>query len=115
MAVVFDRVARTFMILGALPAGSSVRIHSLPEPSEKHVMARQRMRAGAREVLQVLAAAVPKRLTFVQIGSQMPHVSVDKLQVRLSLLTSRGDVSREGFRGSFTYSLPASSTFMSTK
>lgn len=115
MAVVWDNFARTFMVTGPLPEKAVVRQHYFQDVNEKRkVVYRQRMRSGAREVMNVLAKNFGKKLTFKQLHSAMPTISVDTLQVRLSLLTSRHDIQRFGTRGNFTYSMPEGSTFMST-
>jgi len=114
MSVYFDRVSRTFIF--AMPqrdSGVTVRQHEAPSPGEHLSVQRQRMRAGARELLRVLAEA-ERAMSFAQIQEALPHVGNDTLQVRLSCLVSRDDIERYGSKGHYRYALPEGSTFLCT-
>lgn len=114
MSMYFDRVARTFIFCTPQPAESvTIRRHEASTEGERSSVHRQRMRTGAREVLDVLVEA-QRPLSFQQIQSKLRHVSTDTLQVRLSQLTAREDVERHGCKFQYTYALPLGSTFRST-
>lgn len=115
MAMYFDRVARTFVVESVRPSeGVTVRTHTQSPPSEQLRNNRQRMRAGARELLNVISRAPGKRWTFEEIRAELPQVNSSTLHVRLSSLTAREDIDRWGTKGHYRYSLPEGSTFRST-
>jgi hypothetical protein len=114
MSVLFDRVSRSYFCLVTPGNGVTVREHRAPQPSEQVAVKRQRMRAGARELLNILSEAQPRRLKFIDLLNSLQDVSVDTLQVRLSALTARGDIVRHGMKFNYSYSLPTESTFHTT-
>ena len=112
MTIMIDHASRSYYLQVASGPGITVRTHVAPSPGERLAQNRQRMRAGAREVLSVLKRG--GYLTFAQIKRQLPEISTSTLQVRLSNLTSREDIERYGSKGAYRYALPEGSTFRST-
>lgn len=120
MSVLFDRVARTYFVTSDSTAAISNASTATATNSAGHSRApypakRQRMRAAAREVLRVLYRARPAKLGFFDLSDEFPGVHWNTMQVRLSQMTARGDICREGKKGEYLYSLPANSTFHSTE
>jgi len=111
----FDRVAKTFVLSSVSPSeGVTVRTHTANTPTEQLRNNRQRMRAGARQLLNVLSRRIGQRMTFYDIRAELPEVNSSTLHVRLSSLTAREDIKRWGTKGHYRYSLPEGSTFSST-
>lgn len=113
MPMIYDRFARTFVLTAPSESGYTVRTHHAPPPSELPPPRRERMRQGARELMTVLARS-GRRMLLSEIANYLPHVPRETLRVRLSSLSTRGDITKYGDRNNYRYAIPSSSTFMST-
>ena len=62
------------------------------------------LRAAGREVVEAMRDA--GKLTFHDLRVRLPHMKKAALHWRLTTLVFRGDVIREGVKGSFLFYLP---------